>query len=217
MSQEDGDGDPNEAVGYALREAAAALRAAMDVVLRPLELTAPQYACLELVGRRPGLSNAELARSVVASRQSLNRILCGLQDRGLVTRPTTAAHGRSLPTELTTTGRRRLETARAAVRRVEQQMVATMSLPHQHRLRGDLPHASLPYCHHLSQELPTGSERAPLRTHTDCAASRRVVQLLPQLIDFLLRVAGDVDRDRLVERELRTAIEADEPPGCRRC
>ena len=33
MSQEDGDGDPNEAVGYALREAAAALRAAMDVVL----------------------------------------------------------------------------------------------------------------------------------------------------------------------------------------
>jgi hypothetical protein len=59
----------------------------MDAVLRPLDLTVPQYACLELLGRTPGLSNADLARGAFVTRQSMNGVLRGLQDRGLVTRP----------------------------------------------------------------------------------------------------------------------------------
>jgi DNA-binding MarR family transcriptional regulator len=125
-------------VGYVLKQAASALRAAMDAVLRPLELSVPQYACLELLAQQPGLSNAELARGAFVTRQSMNGVLRGLQDRGLVTRPATAPHGRALPSQLTPEGRRQLDAASAAVRAVEQQMLASFSPTRQDRLRDDL-------------------------------------------------------------------------------
>ncbi|MFI0793804.1 MarR family winged helix-turn-helix transcriptional regulator [Micromonospora rubida] len=79
-------------VGYALKQAAAALRTAMDVGLRPLGLSVPQYACLELLGQRPGLSAAELARGAFVTRQSMHALLLGLEDRGLLARAATP-HG----------------------------------------------------------------------------------------------------------------------------
>jgi len=138
MSQAGPVNDPDQAVGYVLKQAAAALRAAMDAVLRPLALTVPQHACLELLGRRPGLSNAELARGAFVTRQSMNQVLRGLQERGLVTRPAIAAHGRALPTQLTPDGRQVLRTASTAVARVEVQMLAKLTADDQQRLRHDL-------------------------------------------------------------------------------
>jgi len=138
MGQEEAFGPLEEVVGYVLKQAAAALRAAMDAALRPMELTVPQYACLELLGQRPGLSNAELARGAFVTRQSMNLVLRGLQDRGLVTRPTTAPHGRALPTQLTPAGRERLLAAGTAVRRIEQQMLADLAPDVRRRLRDDL-------------------------------------------------------------------------------
>lgn len=138
MSQEGTVGNLDEAVGYVLKKAAAALRGAMDAALRPLDLSVPQYACLELLGQRPGLSNAELARGAFVTRQAMNGVLRGLQDRGLVSRPATAPHGRALPTELTSVGHRQLRTASAAVRAVEQQMLAALPPQRRRRLRDDL-------------------------------------------------------------------------------
>jgi len=138
MCQKEAVGDLDEAVGYVLKQAAAALRAAMDAALRPLGLTVPQYACMELLGQRPGLSNADLARGAFVTRQSMNGVLRGLQDRGLLTRPATAQHGRALPTQLTPAGRQHLHAASTAVRAVEQQMLAALPLTHQRRLREDL-------------------------------------------------------------------------------
>ncbi len=121
-----------------LKQASAALRAAMDAALRPQQLTVPQYACMELLGQCPGLSNAELARGAFVSRQSMNLVLRGLQERGLVTRPATAPHGRVLPTDLTPAGRRQLQVARRAVRRVERRMLSALPAVEQARLRDDL-------------------------------------------------------------------------------
>lgn len=132
------DNDLNQVVGYVLKQAATALRAAMDTVLRPLEISVPQYACLELLDGNPGLSNAGLARGAFVTRQSMNGVLRGLQDRGLVTRPATAPHGRALPTQLTPAGLKRLRAARAAVHAVEQQMLTNLSREQQRRLRDDL-------------------------------------------------------------------------------
>ncbi|WP_375479480.1 MarR family winged helix-turn-helix transcriptional regulator [uncultured Jatrophihabitans sp.] len=131
-------GPVDEAVGYVLKQAATALRAAMDVALRPLELTVPQYSCLELLGQRSGLSGAELARGTFVTRQSMNLVLQGLQQRGLLTRPTTPDHGKALPTELTAAGRRQLKAASVAVRAVEKQMLTSLSAGAQRRLRADL-------------------------------------------------------------------------------
>jgi DNA-binding MarR family transcriptional regulator len=134
MTQPEQLGPVENAVGYVLKEAAVALRTAMDAVLRPLELTVPQYACLELLGQRPGLSNAELARGVFVTRQSMNVVLQGLQARGLVNRPAIATRGRELPAELTEEGHRRLRASSAAVRSVEKQMCAGLSAAQQQTL-----------------------------------------------------------------------------------
>lgn len=131
-------GPVEEAVGYVLKQAAAALRTAMDGALRPLGLTVPQYACLELLGQRPGLSNAELARGAFVTRQSMNGVLRGLQDRGLLSRPLSAPQGRALPTQLTPDGRESLRAASTAVRAVEQQMLTALPPSTRHRLRVDL-------------------------------------------------------------------------------
>ncbi|MFI7545259.1 MarR family winged helix-turn-helix transcriptional regulator [Actinoplanes sp. NPDC049599] len=131
MTQPELVGPVENAVGYVLKEAAVALRAALDAVLRPLDLTVSQYACLELLGQRPGLSNADLARGTFVTRQSMNVVLQGLQARGLVTRPATAARGRELPAVLTEEGRRQLLATSAAVRSVEKRMCAGLSADQQ--------------------------------------------------------------------------------------
>ncbi len=138
MSQGWSSEDLDQLVGYVLKQAATALRNAMDVALRPQGLTVPQYACLELLGRQPGLSNSDLARGAFVTRQSMNQVLRGLQDRGLVTRPTTATHGRTLPTRLTPAGEQQLRAAAATVETVEGQMLSGLSSESRHRLRDDL-------------------------------------------------------------------------------
>lgn len=138
MSQERTVGDLDSSVGYLLKQAASALRGAMDAALRPLDLTVPQYACLELLGQRPDISTAELARGVFVSRQAMHGVLGGLQERGLVTRQETASHGRALPARLTDEGRRRLQGASAAVRAVEDRMLSDMSTTRREQLCAEL-------------------------------------------------------------------------------
>jgi len=134
MHQGDTVGPLDTAVGYVLKEAASALRGAMDAALRPLGLTVPQYSCLELLGQRPGLSNADLARGAFVTRQSMNVVLQGLEARGLVTRPAEAPHGRQLPTELTAAGHDQLQAASTAVNAVQVRMVAGLSAERQQDL-----------------------------------------------------------------------------------
>lgn len=111
--------DLDVSVGYVLKQASSALRAAMEAALQPLGLHITQYSCLELLQHRPGMSNSELARGAFVTRQSMNVVLRSLERDGLVTRAETAAVGRSLPTELTVLGRERLAAASTAVHGVE--------------------------------------------------------------------------------------------------
>jgi DNA-binding MarR family transcriptional regulator len=132
--------DVTERLGYRLKRTAATLRSALDRALREYGLTVPQYACLELLDQRPGLSNAELARGTFVTRQSMNVVLRGLQDDGLITRPATTDRGRALPAHLTEEGHRRLAAARSAVYAIDQRM--TDAVPEQRlaELLADLDH-----------------------------------------------------------------------------
>lgn len=121
-----------------LKRAQAALRSAMDAVLREHGLTVPQYACLAQLDERPGLSNAELARAAFVTRQSMNVVLRGLQDAGLIHRPSQAPTGRALPTRLTPAGRRRLTAADADVRVIEARMTAALPASRLETLAADL-------------------------------------------------------------------------------
>ncbi|MET7795121.1 MarR family winged helix-turn-helix transcriptional regulator [Streptomyces decoyicus] len=115
--------DVTQHVGYLLKRTQAALRGAMDKVLREHGLTVPQYATLELLALHPGMSNADLARATFVTRQSGNVVLRGLQEAGLITRPATADHGRARPAHLTEEGSARLAAVQAAVYAIEQRMV----------------------------------------------------------------------------------------------
>jgi DNA-binding MarR family transcriptional regulator len=125
-------------VGYQLKRVAVVLRAAMDEGLRAHGLTTPQYSCLELLGQRPGLSNAELARGTFVTRQSMNVVLRNLEDLGLVERPATAPSGRALPTRLTEKGAARLRAARADMMVIQSRMTASLDEKQAEVLLGQL-------------------------------------------------------------------------------
>ncbi len=127
MSQDGAGVDLETSLGYLLKEASSALRAAMEEVLRPLGLSVTRYACLELLAQRPGLSNSELARGAFVTRQSMNVLLQAMEREGCVIRPAEAPVGKVLPARLTPRGRRSLEKATAAVRSVEVRMLAGMT------------------------------------------------------------------------------------------
>jgi DNA-binding MarR family transcriptional regulator len=127
MSQADDGIDLETSLGYLLKEASSALRAAMEAVLKPLGMTVTHYSCLELLAQRPGLSNSELARGTFITRQSMNVLLQALERDGYVVRPEAAAVGRVLPTSLTPLGRRELAKATVAVRSVEVRMLGGMT------------------------------------------------------------------------------------------
>ena len=119
--------DLGTSLGYLLKQAASALRAAMEDALRPLGLTVTQYSCLELLAQRPGLSGSDLARGTFLTRQSVNTLLQQLERDGDVSRPAAPTVGKVLPATLTARGRRRLTTASAAVRDVERRMLTGLT------------------------------------------------------------------------------------------
>ncbi|WP_020660736.1 MarR family winged helix-turn-helix transcriptional regulator [Amycolatopsis benzoatilytica] len=127
MSQDGPGVDLTTSLGYLLKEASSALRAAMEEVLRPLGMNVTHYSCLELLAQRPGLSNSELARGAFVTRQTMNVLLQALERDGFVTRPAEAPVGKALPARLTPRGRRSLEKATAAVRSVEIRMLSGLT------------------------------------------------------------------------------------------
>lgn len=137
MSQEQV-GDLELSIGYVIKQVHVSLRTAMDEALRPLNLTVPQYACLELLGTDSGLSSSGLARRAFVSRQSMNLVLRRLQERGLLERPDQPPRGRALPTELTSDGRAILREASVAVRAVEKALFAPLSVEWQRQVRESL-------------------------------------------------------------------------------
>lgn len=131
------DSDLARRLGYVLKQAQSALRSRMDGALRPLGLTVPQYACLELLASGP-LTNAELARGAFVTTQSMNSVVTSLQERGLVAREDVAPSGRRRPAELTESGRALLAEADGSVRRIEAQMIEAIAGRDADRLVDDL-------------------------------------------------------------------------------
>lgn len=127
MSQTRSGIDLDTSVGYLLKEASSALRVSMEAALRPLGMTITHYSCLELLAQRPGLSNSQLARGAFVTRQSMNVLLQSLEREGLVERVSEEGTGRVIPTRLTDRGRAQLHAASAAVKNVEDRMVAALT------------------------------------------------------------------------------------------
>jgi DNA-binding MarR family transcriptional regulator len=111
------------------------VRRAIDEVVSTRGLSVNQYTTLSVLNRRSGLSNAQLARRALVSPQSMNEVLLGLEQRGLVRRRAHPEHGRILQTRLTAKGRKLLAACDEEVHDVEARMVADMTAAEQSALR----------------------------------------------------------------------------------
>jgi DNA-binding MarR family transcriptional regulator len=117
--------DVSTSIGYALKRTAVALRAAMDAELRESGLSVPQYASLELLADRPGLTNAELARGVFVTRQATHQLLAGLRQTGLIE---IRGAGRKQRLVLTELGAERLADASHRVSLIEERMLTALTV-----------------------------------------------------------------------------------------
>jgi len=126
-------------LGYLLSRVANALRADITAnVLEPLGLTFPQFVCLRMLDKRSGMSNAEMARFIGVSPQAMNIVVRALQDRDLITRPSTVAAGRSRPTELTRAGRTLLGKTVTGIRAADDALLAGLTAAQRREFRETL-------------------------------------------------------------------------------
>ncbi len=124
-----------EELGVLIKEAQAILHQRMDEVLRPLELSVPQYACLQAIHDTPGITGSELARRAFVSRQSMNVLLQGLERRGLIERSDDLGPRRERATTLTPAATVIVGRARAEVAAVVATMTGDLSASDLTRLR----------------------------------------------------------------------------------
>ncbi|MET8755850.1 MarR family transcriptional regulator [Streptomyces sp. NPDC004667] len=114
-------------VSFLVRHAWLSMRAAIGTELEEFGLTVPQFATLMMVGTSPGMSVAQLARSVGSTRQAANEMLAALERDGLITRSPHPTDRRTHQVHLTALGGRRYEEALPAVVRREAELEAGLT------------------------------------------------------------------------------------------
>ncbi|MFE9634689.1 MarR family winged helix-turn-helix transcriptional regulator [Streptomyces sp. NPDC006463] len=109
-------------LSFLVRHAWLSMRAAIGAELEEFGLTVPQFATLMMVRTSPGMSVAQLARSVGSTRQAANEMLAALERDGLITRSPHPTDRRTHQLHLTDAGSTRYEEALPAVLRREAQL-----------------------------------------------------------------------------------------------
>jgi DNA-binding MarR family transcriptional regulator len=113
---------PEGYLGYLVRQAHVAVRAAMDKALADLDVTSPQFVVLTMIVAYPGVSGADLARLTLLTPQTVNLIVSNLVKAGAVEKSADPAHGRILRLQATEAGEGLLKRCKARVGTVEEQI-----------------------------------------------------------------------------------------------
>jgi DNA-binding MarR family transcriptional regulator len=130
MSQSD-----EEPLGFLMYRVMAALRPQVAAELKPLALGLPEFVCLRILSKHPGLTSAELARGTNVSAQAANQVLNALEDRGALTRPASTPAGRAMPAQLTRQGKALLKRAEAAVLAAEERIFTRLTADERRQLK----------------------------------------------------------------------------------
>ena len=110
---------PEGHLGYLVRQANVAVRAAMERALADLDATPAQFAVLTMIVAYPGLSGADLARLTFLTPQTINVIVRNLVRGGAIEKTAHAVHGRVLRLTATAKGQALLKRCRVRVQEVE--------------------------------------------------------------------------------------------------
>jgi DNA-binding MarR family transcriptional regulator len=138
------------------------VRRGLQARLTRWQLSISEYTVLSVLEARPDLSNAQLARRSLVTRQSMTRIIASLERRGLVTRRTDPSHGRILRAGLTPAARKLLEALAPAVRELQDEMLADVAPEHREILLAGM----LSCMRRLSGEHVGPSRDGPLTART---------------------------------------------------
>jgi DNA-binding MarR family transcriptional regulator len=109
-------------LGYLVRQASVAVRAAMEKALADLEITPPQFSVLTMIVAYPGVSGAELARLTFLTPQTINVIVRNLERAGAIEKSPHAVHGRILQLKATAKGQALLKRCRTRVMTVDDRL-----------------------------------------------------------------------------------------------
>ncbi len=111
------------------------IRSQLADALKPFDLSVTQYTLLSVLARRPGLSNAQLARRSYITAQAMHQVVNGLEERGLIERETSPDHGRIQMTRLTAQGSDLLAGCESAVEDVERSLFGPLGAEDESTLR----------------------------------------------------------------------------------
>lgn len=107
------------------------VRRHMRQCLAEWNLTVQEFTTLSVLGSRPGLSNAQLARRALVTPQAMIEILAKLEARGLVRRTADPAHRRILRAELTPAAVELLSTIEPHILSIQDLMLASIPVREQ--------------------------------------------------------------------------------------
>jgi DNA-binding MarR family transcriptional regulator len=114
-------------IAYLIGRVDSALRRAIWEAVSPLNLTLQQFTALSVLSGHDHLSNAELAERTFMTPQSANEVTKVLVRKALIMRRAHPSHGRIIQLRLTAKGEALRGRADAAVLKVEQRTLATLT------------------------------------------------------------------------------------------
>ncbi|MBO2453093.1 winged helix-turn-helix transcriptional regulator [Actinomadura barringtoniae] len=117
--------EPDEITAWTIVQAGHVVGRRFWSMLGTVGLTPVQFGVLLHLDLKPGLGNAELARIVMITPQSMSELMVSLEELGLVERDPSLGRGRRVAARLTEAGRRRLAQCAELVDDVE----ASLDLP----------------------------------------------------------------------------------------
>lgn len=115
-----------------------AVRRELEERLHSYGLTVPQFATLSILQRRPGLSNAQLARRALITPQAMSDVTSALGRKGLIRRDPDGVRARVLRTELTEAGAEVLTACEAQAADIEEILLTGVSRADRDRFRAVL-------------------------------------------------------------------------------
>jgi DNA-binding MarR family transcriptional regulator len=118
--------DPDSHLSYVIAKVSHQLGITIDRALSEQGITLTQFSALAHIARSPGLSNAELARSLLTTPQATTTLVRRLTDAGLVQRPP-AGPGLASAIRLTPRGVRKLTTAEKVATSAEEAALSSLS------------------------------------------------------------------------------------------
>jgi len=123
---------------YLMKQVELAVRAGLDDLTRPYDLTALQYTALTVLERHADLTSAHLARHSFVTAQTMADMVTTLLGRGLIERHRDPADRRRLVIALTPEGQRALDELEPQVAALEAEMLTLLTAEEAEQLRRSL-------------------------------------------------------------------------------